>query len=221
MTPKDAKIQKHETYLTSTAVPMLILGLGYAALYVISVFSEPSLPVLSRYANDLQNILWGVFVGELLIQFYLYPRKSQFVRKEWLAVVLTVVPLLRPLRVIRVLYLLFRFGAKFNESKYVALPLVATVGAVMMIFVVGAAELDAERNALHATITTPIDAIWWGLVTMTTIGYGDRYPVTLKGKILAAGLIFFGIAFVSVLTATIAAWMLEKLGDTERNAPSE
>jgi len=120
-----------------------------------------------------------------------------------------------------VLYLLFRFGAKFNEQKYVALPLVATVGAVMMIFVVGAAELDAERNALHATITTPIDAVWWGLVTMTTIGYGDRYPVTLKGKILAAGLIFFGIAFVSVLTATIAAWILEKLGDADRSVPSE
>jgi voltage-gated potassium channel len=221
MTPKEAKLQRHKTYLTLSAPTMLILGVGYATLYVISVFSEPSLPALSRYANDLQNILWGVFVGELLIQFYLYPRKSQFVKKEWLTIVLTVVPLFRSLRVIRVLYLLFRFGAKFNEQKYVALPLVATVGAVMMIFVVGAAELDAERNALHATITTPIDAVWWGLVTMTTIGYGDRYPVTLKGKILAAGLIFFGIAFVSVLTATIAAWILEKLGDADRSVPSE
>jgi len=82
MTPKEAKLQRHKTYLTLSAPTMLILGVGYATLYVISVFSEPSLPALSRYANDLQNILWGVFVGELLIQFYLYPRKSQFVKKE-------------------------------------------------------------------------------------------------------------------------------------------
>ena len=210
---------RYEGWQSATSGPMLVLGVLYAVLYVVSVFTQPKYVEVSRYANDLQNILWGIFVGELVIQFALYPQKSSFFKKEWLAVALTFVPLLRPLRVVRVLYLLFRFGSRFNESRYVALPAAMSIGAILMIFVVGAAELDAERNAIGATIKTPLDAIWWGLVTMTTIGYGDRYPVTAEGRILAACLILFGIAFVSVLTATLATWMLDKLGDTERQTP--
>ena len=209
---------KYESWQASVSGPMLILGILYAALYVVSVFCGTSFIEISRYSNDLQNVLWGIFVAELIIQFALYPQKSSFLRKEWLAVALTLIPLLRPLRVVRVLYLLFRFGSRFNEARYVALPMAASIGAVLMIFVVGAAELDAERNVIGATIKTPMDAIWWGLVTMTTIGYGDRYPVTTEGRILAACLILFGIAFVSVLTATLAAWMLDRLGDIERHS---
>ena len=48
---------------------MLLLGVLYAVLYVVSVFTQPKYVEVSRYANDLQNILWGIFVGELVIQF--------------------------------------------------------------------------------------------------------------------------------------------------------
>ena len=197
-------------------MPMLVLGLIYAALYVVGIYCEINFPDITRYANDIQNILWGIFIAELLIQFSIYPQRSSFLKKEWIAIILTIVPLLRPLRVVRVLYVLFRFGTRFNDVKFVALPAAASIGAVIMIFVIGAAELDAERFAQGATIRTPMDSLWWGLVTMTTIGYGDRYPITTQGRILAACLILFGIALVSVLTASIAAWMLDRLGDSER-----
>jgi len=77
-----------------------------------------------------------------------------------------------------------------------------------MIVIMGAAVLDIERNAPGSNIHTPIDALWWGLVTVTTIGYGDKFPVTDEGRLIAGVLIIFGVAMISTLTATFAAWIL-------------
>lgn len=77
-----------------------------------------------------------------------------------------------------------------------------------MIVIMGAAILDIERNAVGSNIHTPMDALWWGLVTITTIGYGDKFPVTTEGRLVAAVLIIFGVAMISTLTASFAAWIL-------------
>ena len=61
-----------------------------------------------------------------------------------------------------------------------------------------------EHDAPGANITTAGDAIWWGLVTITTVGYGDQYPVTQSGRVIGTFLLFAGIALFSVLTGFIA-----------------
>ena len=68
--------------------------------------------------------------------------------------------------------------------------------------------LDIERFAPGSRIKTPGDALWWGLITVTTIGYGDVYPVTAEGRLVAGVLIIFGVAMISTLTAGFAAWLL-------------
>lgn len=70
------------------------------------------------------------------------------------------------------------------------------------------AVLEIERFAPGGHIKTPSDALWWALVTVTTIGYGDMYPVTTEGRLVAGVLIVFGIAMISALTASFAAWIL-------------
>ena len=77
-----------------------------------------------------------------------------------------------------------------------------------MILIMGAAILEIERFAPGSHITTPSDALWLALVTVTTIGHGDVYPVTTEGRVVAAVLIVFGIAMISALTASFAAWIL-------------
>ena len=71
-----------------------------------------------------------------------------------------------------------------------------------------AAVLDVEQLAPNSTIHTTCDALWWSLVTVTTIGYGDKYPVTGQGRLLAAVLIIFGIGLVASLTGYFASWIL-------------
>ena len=70
--------------------------------------------------------------------------------------------------------------------------IIAAMGALMML-IMGAAVLNVERFANGSTIHTTGDALWWSLVTVTTIGYGDKFPVTGEGRMLAAVLIIFGI----------------------------
>jgi len=73
------------------------------------------------------------------------------------------------------------------------------------------AVLDVERDAPGATITTFPDALWWTLTTITTVGYGDRYPVSVEGRMVAAALMIGGIALLGVITGFVASWFVEKI----------
>src|SRR4029077_2550860 len=74
--------------------------------------------------------------------------------------------------------------------------------AVMLLCSVG---LYAAENGVNEAITSPLDALWWGITTMTTVGYGDIYPVTAEGKVAASVLMILGIGTYSAITATIAS----------------
>lgn len=74
---------------------------------------------------------------------------------------------------------------------------------------------DVERTARGSNIKTFGDALWWAATTVTTVGYGDRYPTTGQGRLIAVGLMVVGIALLGVVTATIAAWFVERLRDVQ------
>jgi voltage-gated potassium channel len=67
-----------------------------------------------------------------------------------------------------------------------------------------------ERHAQGANITTFADGLWWGIVTFLTVGYGDKYPITTEGRVLAGALMTSGVVSVGVLTAKISSYFLEK-----------
>jgi voltage-gated potassium channel len=86
------------------------------------------------------------------------------------------------------------------------------VGSVVLIgFVASLAVLEAERYAPDASITTFGEAVWWTITTISTVGYGDRYPVTAEGRLVAASLMVAGIALLGVVTASLASWFVENL----------
>jgi len=82
--------------------------------------------------------------------------------------------------------------------------------AALVVYLGAAAVLDAEREAPDANITSFGDALWWACSTITTVGYGDRYPVTTAGRLVAVVVMFVGIALLGVLTAGLAAWLLRQ-----------
>lgn len=71
--------------------------------------------------------------------------------------------------------------------------------------------LDMERSAPGANITTFGDGLWWSLVTVTSVGYGDFYPVTFQGRIVAAGPMLCGIGMLGLVTAAVASWIVERI----------
>ena len=73
------------------------------------------------------------------------------------------------------------------------------------------AVLDAERDAPEANITTFGDALWWACATVTTVGYGDHYPVSGEGRVVAVVLMVVGIGVVGAVTASVATWILGRV----------
>ena len=78
-----------------------------------------------------------------------------------------------------------------------------------------------EGNLLESKITNLGDAVWWAIVTVTTVGYGDIYPVTIEGKIIASILMIVGIGILGVLIATLGACFIESRLKPKLNVEEE
>jgi voltage-gated potassium channel len=94
----------------------------------------------------------------------------------------------------------------------------AAGGASLLVVVAALAVLDVERSSPDANTSDFGDAIWWAVSTMTTIGYGDHYPVTSVGRVAAFGLMLGGIALLGTVTATLASWLVETVAAEKQQA---
>lgn len=86
----------------------------------------------------------------------------------------------------------------------------------MAIGVGALAVFDAERGSAKANITSYGDAVWWACTTVTTVGYGDLYPTTLEGRLVAVLLMLVGIALIGSVTAAMASWFLARAAEDRR-----
>ena len=130
------------------------------------------------------------------------------------------VPLLRPLRLLRLVTLVRVVNRRAASSLRGQVVAYTAGGSALLAFVAALAVLDAERGAADAGLVSFGDAVWWAVVTMTTVGYGDYHPVTAMGRVVAAGLMVGGIALLGAVTATLASWMLDRVaevGEEERD----
>jgi voltage-gated potassium channel len=119
--------------------------------------------------------------------------------------------LLRLLALARVLNRSVASSLVGKVSTYVVGVAVAAVGLGAV------AVLDVEQDGEGAHITTFGDALWWAATTVTTVGYGDRYPVTTEGRFMAVALMVVGIAMVGAVTASVAAWMVSQVQQQDRS----
>lgn len=162
-----------------------------------------------------------MFAGDYVARLLLSRERLPFVRSNVLDLIVVAVPILRPLRLLRLVTVLkvLNRRAELSLGNRVA---VYTLGSAGLLVLVSAlAVLDAERQDPRANITDFGDALWWSLTTITTTGYGDHYPVTGTGRFIAAGLMIAGIALLAVVTASFANWLLSHLSSIERDAQTE
>lgn len=155
---------------------------------------------------------WVVFVVDFLVRLRLAEDRWAFVRRNPIDLAAMLLPFLRPLRLLRLVTLLSvaeRLGGRTLRGR-VGVYLVGS--ASMLVLVASLAVLDAERGH-GGSIQSFGDALWWAVTTITTVGYGDMYPVTTTGRLVAAGLMVSGIAALGVVTASIASWLVEHISD--------
>ena len=89
--------------------------------------------------------------------------------------------------------------------------------ASIFIAYISAVQITISERAIEGSnIKNFGDGLWWAITTVTTVGYGDRYPTSAEGKFLAVGLMVVGISLMGVITASVAAWFV-KMGDKNEN----
>lgn len=193
-----------------TEGPLLVLAALFGVAYAVPVV-HPDGPAALRLACRIVD--WGVwlaFAGDYAVRLWLSRRRWTFVRRHPFELAMVLLPLLRPLRLLRLVSALLLVGQRARMASQIRLTTYVGGACVGLLMFGSLAVLEAEQDVPGSNIKTLGDAVWWAFVTMTTVGYGDASPVTPMGRLLAVGLMLSGIALLGVVTANIAAWFISR-----------
>jgi voltage-gated potassium channel len=195
--------------------PLTVAALLFLIAYAWPIL-DPELPSgVRRTLGLVAWAAWALFVVDYLVRLALATERGKFFLRNMFDLLVVVLPLLRPLRLLRLVTLLHVLNRHAGGSLRGRVVVYVAGAASLILFVASLAILDAERGHEGANIGTFGDALWWALTTVTTVGYGDRFPVTGTGRAVAAGLMLSGIALIGVVTATFASWLIEKVQEVE------
>ncbi len=161
--------------------------------------------------------VWLFFILDFVVRLLLSHRKARFVRRHPVALLSVILPLARPFLLLTGLARIRAFRGNTPAHLRRRVIVFAAAFIVMFIYVISLAELHVERYAHGSNIKTFGDAVWWACVTMATVGYGDYYPVTPQGRILAVILMMGGIAIVGTASATIVSYLNERTQHLRRH----
>jgi voltage-gated potassium channel len=204
-----------------TAWPMLVLSLAILPLLIIPLVADLS-PTAETTFFAIDWIIWAAFALEYGIRLYLAPAKRDFARHNIIDLVVVVVPFLRPLRVVRSaralrllraarggVFLLRGIDAVRDVLRRHKLHYTLLIALVVVVISSLLVE-EFERSLPDSNIKSLPDALWWAVTTITTVGYGDRYPVSAAGRGIAVVLMLIGVGIFGLLAASLASFFIER-----------
>lgn len=211
--------QPGEMQNTNPVYELFILVLG-----VISVALMPVVLLLSlsegivRIILLVDAVICFIFFFDFFRNIFRSPKPIAYLKWGWLDLLGSIpfMPLLRLARLPRIgraVRLLRAVGVKdsvqqFRVRRAEGALLMTSLVAILMILVVSILILRVESQVEGSNIDSGDDALWWALVTITTVGYGDQVPVSQIGRILGGIVIVVGVGFYSVLTSYLASFFL-------------
>ncbi|SDC88404.1 potassium channel family protein [Actinokineospora iranica] len=200
-----------------TDLPLTGLAVAFLVAYAWQVLDAGASPGLGFWLEVWLWVVWGVFAVDYVTRLALARHKWRFVGRHLFDLVVVALPMVRQLRALR-LITVFRVLNQRMDTSFRGKTGVYVGGTTLLVGLCASlAVLDAERHAPDASITTFGDALWWTLTTISTVGYGDHYPVTVEGRLVAGALMLGGIALLGVVTGVIASWFVEKIAGAEQS----
>lgn len=184
------------------------LALVFLLVYAIPIVAPRSPAGLREASDAIQYVIWLVFAADYAIRLVIAEQRLHFITHNLIDLAAVVLPALRPLRLVSALALVHQQAGRRLRGHVAAYVASSTL---LIVTISGLAVLDAERGSPGATIETWEDAMWWAVVTITTVGYGDFYPVTTEGRLFALGLMLCGLGLLGIVTANLSSWLLERM----------
>ncbi len=211
----------------SNAYEMFILVLTVLSLAIMVLNLIPFSDATQQLLLIYDNLICVIFLGDFVMRLRRAPTPGQYFFRErgWLDLLGSVpalgvfkyAALLRLARLSRLARIARLLGGQKreeivkdvleNRGQYAAF---ITVLAAAVVLVVSSIVVLAFESAPGAdgNITTGGDALWWAIVTMTTVGYGDHFPVTMGGRIAAVFVMFMGVGIIGALASILASFLV-------------
>jgi voltage-gated potassium channel len=198
---------------------IIVIVLSIYVLCALIIDTTFVLPIeTSRLLNYIDIVICIFFFVEFWIRFFKSENKLRFMAWGWIDLVSSI-PMIGVLRFGRIFRLirLFRIIRAFRSTKKLvhhlfknraqgAFVSVFSIAILLVIFCsIGILQVETDPNS---NIKTAEDAIWWAYVTITTVGYGDKFPVTTEGRMIAAVLMTAGVGLFGTFTAYVSSWFL-------------
>lgn len=214
----DNLIKNEDEKIGYLNILILILSVYVLGSLLASTFFH--LPVETvRLLDFIDNIICAFFFYDFSYRFAKAKNKLHFMKWGWIDLISSIptISIFRTARLIRIIRLL-RILRAFKSTKHIinhvfrnrAQGTFTTVSiiAVLMLLFAAIAILQVETDA-NSNIKSAEDALWWAISTITTVGYGDRFPVTTEGRIIGAILMITGVGLFGTFSGFIASWFLE------------
>lgn len=212
---RTARTHRLQHWETRAEWPLAIGALLFLAAYAWPVL-DPGLPHEWHRVCDLVDLtVWIAFGIDYVARLSLAPQRWEYFWHHLVDLVVLALPILRPLRLLRLVVLLRILNRRAADSLRGRIAVYVPGATLLLLTCAALAVLEAERGRPGATINTFGDAAWWAVTTISTVGYGDETPVTPTGRFVAAGLMVGGVALLSVVTASIASWLIDRVQAAE------
>jgi voltage-gated potassium channel len=215
------RVTAFERFSRAVDGPMMVLALAMIPLIVVPLVYDLS-PAANGAFLAVDYLVWAAFAVEYVIKLWLAPDRWRFFKTNIPDLIIVGVPMLRPLRILRSVRLLrllrlARLATFAVEGIHEARSILRQRGLSWVLLIVAALNLVAaalvltfERDTPNGNIHSYPDALWWAVTTITTVGYGDRFPSSPAGRGVVVVLMVAGIAMFGIVTASIAAYFVEQ-----------
>jgi voltage-gated potassium channel len=203
---------------------MLILSIYAVVALAVSTFVKlaPETRTILDYADTLVCVMF--LVDFLFTLVKAKNRARYFVTWGWLDL-LSSIPAVNVLRwgrgarILRIFRVLRGIKATKILSEFILYrrahsAFLAALLVSLLLIVFSASSVLQFESGPDANIRTPEDAVWWAVVTLTTVGYGDKYPLSTEGRLIAVLLMTAGVGLFGTFSGFVAAWFLEAPGRT-------
>ncbi len=194
---------------------LTFLALAFLIAFSYPAFTDSISESTNQILSTIQWVCWVAFAADLMIGILTSENKVAYLKRHPLEIASVLLPFLRPLRLMRVI----SFGGlalqKIAVGRQFAIMVKVAITTIFIAYIAAVQITITERAVEGSNIKTFADGLWWAVTTVTTVGYGDRFPTTTEGRLLAVMLMFMGISLVGVITASVAAWFVKMSQDEE------
>ena len=218
MPTDDSTGARLRTWERATEWPLTGAAVVFLAAYAWEVLANAQGGAKDA-AELVIDAVWVLFGVDYLVRLALASSRSRWFLHHLPDLAVIALPILRPLRLLRLVTLVGIMQRSAGTALRGRITLYTAGSATLLIFTSALAALDAERHEPGSSIQSFGQALWWALTTITTVGYGDTFPLSTQGRFIAALLMIGGVALAGVVTATLASWIVSLV--EEENAEQE